>query len=162
MANKVFKLIGQAQFQARLRKTAIEVKDEVRLAIAQGAEEVVAAQRRLAPVDDGDLRESIIWQWDNKRRVKYSQQLGGTGQGALRGLGFKAVITVGNTKVRYAHLVEFGTGPHKQGGKFKGTMHPGTVAQPFFFVGFRMTKNRVRKRIRLAINKAVSQMGWNK
>jgi HK97 gp10 family phage protein len=156
------KVTNMNQFEQGLKRTSIFMQDEVRAAIAQSADEVVATQRRLAPVDDGDLRDSIIWQWDNKRRIKYSQQLGGTGQTKLRGLGYVAVITVGNTKVRYAHLVEFGTGPHKQGGQFKGTMHPGTVAQPFFFPGFRLVRKRIKSRISRAVNKAIRKAGLGK
>lgn len=32
---------------------------------------------------------------------------------------------------RHGHLVEFGTKPHVNGGKFAGTLHPGTPPQPF-------------------------------
>jgi len=107
-------------------------------ALQLGADEIVAMQKRLAPVDDGDLQDAI--HWEVARRSSEIR--------ALR-------IRAGNGRVRYAHLVEFGVAPHRVGGRFKGAMHPGTQAQPFFFPAYRALKKRVRARIRRAFKKAV-------
>jgi HK97 gp10 family phage protein len=116
----------------------------VRDALAQGADEITAMQKRLAPRDDGPLQEAISWAWRRKASL-----------GALMTI----VIRAGNAKVRYAHLVEYGTRPHKQGGIFKGTMHPGTSPQPFFWPSYRALKKRVTARIRRAFKKAVRDSG---
>ena len=67
-------------------------------------------------------------------------------------------ISAGNTFVRYAHLVEFGTAPHAQGGKFAGTMHPGTPAKPFFYPMYRLGKKRAKSRITRGVNRAAKKV----
>lgn len=113
-------------------------KGGIRQSMMQGAEEVVTMQRRLAPKDDGDLQESIIWRW---------------GKSALELLQIR--ITAGSKNVWWAHLVEFGTAPHVLGGRFKGHQHPGTPAQPYFYPAWRALKKRVRARVARAFRKAV-------
>ena len=56
-------------------------------------------------------------------------------------------VTVGNSDVRYPHLVEYGT-----------TQAP---AQPFFWPGFRLAKPKAERRIKRAISKAVKDK-WGK
>lgn len=126
-------------------------KDEIRLAIAESAAEIVDLQKRAVPVDTGNLRDSIRWQFGDADKVKYSQGVGG-------GHELGARISAGDSLARHAHLVEFGTAPHPQGGKFKGTMHPGTAAQPFFFPMFRLGKKRAKSRIVRAANKAARKV----
>lgn len=145
---------GVDQFTKALHRSVPQLNNQVRDAVAQSANEMTDIAKRLAPVDSGDLRESITWQWDNQRRIKYAQ---GLQMSKVSGLGYAAVITVGNSKVRYAHLVEFGSSPHPQGGKFKGTYHPGTPAQPFFFPAYRMVRARMRRRISRAVNAALKR-----
>ena len=36
----------------------------------------------------------------------------------------------------HGHFVEFGTGPHRNGGKFAGSRHPGTAPEPFLRPAF--------------------------
>jgi hypothetical protein len=67
-------------------------------------------------------------------------------------------ISAGNSKVRYAHLIEFGTAPHINGGVFAGTEHPGTQAQPFFYPTYRRLRRRARSRISRAVTKAIKQL----
>ncbi len=45
--------------------------------------------------------------------------------------------------VRYAHLVELGTAPHKNEGIFAGTDHPGTAPKPFLRAAYEATKTAV-------------------
>lgn len=118
--------LGRDRLRNRFRKLPEIAKEEARKGIGKGADELVAMMKRLAPRDDGDLIRAIRWFWT-----------------AARG-GFLAVkISASSLKVRYAHLVEFGTAPHKQGGRFKGTMHPGTSPQPFFYPSYRALKRRL-------------------
>lgn len=55
-------------------------------------------------------------------------------------------------------FLEFGTRPHKQGGRFAGTMHPGTAARPHIFPNWRAFKPTAKKRINAAINRAVREV----
>jgi HK97 gp10 family phage protein len=58
----------------------------------------------------------------------------------------------------YARLVEFGTSAHEAGGKFKGAMHPGTSARPFFYPAWRANKRRAKARISRAITRAAKKV----
>lgn len=126
-------------------------KEEIRKALAESASEIVDLQRRAAPVEDGDLRDSIDWHYGDAKRIAYSQGFGGTHELGVR-------ISAGNTFVRYAHLVEFGTAPHPQGGKFAGSMHPGTPAKPFFYPMYRLGKKRAKSRITRGVNRAAKKV----
>ena len=68
----------------------------------------------------------------------YSQPGGATVAGSNQ-----ALVTVGNTDVRYPHLLEFGT--------------TRTPAQPFFWPGFRLSRKRAENRIKRAISKAIKE-----
>ena len=145
---------------AALKRTVPGIEAELKKALIDTGEEITAAQKRFVPVRSGKLRDSITWYWNDRRnqRIKYSQTFGTAIRPAASGLGI--VVSVGNTKVRYAHLVEFGTKPHKQGGRFKGTMHPGTTPRPFFFPGYRLVKRRIKPRLTRAMTRAIKKAGF--
>jgi HK97 gp10 family phage protein len=52
-----------------------------------------------------------------------------------------AAVTVGNTNVRYPHLVEY------------GTSH--SAAQPFFWPGFRLTRKKALTMIKAGMSRAI-------
>lgn len=143
------KILGLDRLNKKLSGLPIAARLAIRKAMSEAADEIVAMMKRLVPVDDGDLRDSIAWTWGSK--PKYAQSVA-----SIRATGSEDVITiyVGNTKVRYAHLVEFGSAPHINGGEFAGTKHPGTAAQPFFFVSWRALRKKSKSRITRAINKS--------
>ena len=123
------------------------VRDELRGAVRTSAALVVATQRALAPVDDGDLRDSITFGMGDDPAVPYAVfKAGGGGDPDLT-----AVVTAGNSEVRYAHIIEFGQAAHPQGGKFAGTQHPGTPPRPFFLPGYKLARGGVKKLMRKAI-----------
>lgn len=126
-------------------------REEIRKSLAESANEIVDLQRRAVPVDTGNLKDSIDWHYGDAEKIAHSQGAGGDHELAVR-------ISAGNTFARHAHLVEFGTAPHPQGGKFAGTMHPGTPAQPFFFPMYRLGKKRAKSRITRAVNKAARKV----
>lgn len=136
-----------------LRKMAAipeEIRKAMKDAIAAGADEIVGMQRRLAPVKTGALRASIVATFGGSGPAHASVGGGGGGDSDL-----SVRITAGNSGVRYAHLVEFGTAPHVVGGIYKGALHPGSVAKPFFYPGYRALKRRVKSRITRATKKAI-------
>ncbi|MCG7507063.1 HK97-gp10 family putative phage morphogenesis protein [Mesorhizobium retamae] len=134
----------------KFKKIRTKAKAAAVAALRQGAYEIAELQYSLAPVDDGDLRNSIEVTSPGEMTPPYSQP--GGRQIAREG---QFLITAGNTKVRYAHLVEYGTAPHVNAGQFPGTLNPGTKAQPFFWPGYRALRKRVKSRVTRAINKAV-------
>lgn len=127
---------GLSSFQRRMRAIPESVRQAVRPALMAAAEDVAEAQRMLAPVEDGDLRASIVVTGPGQSTPAYSQP-----GGAKVVPENAAAVTAGNSEVRYPHLQEFGT-----------TFHP---AQPYFWPGFRFTRKAAAAKIKRAIGKAV-------
>ncbi len=146
-------VLGLKSLNRKLKALPALAEAAIKLAMEQGAEEIVAMMKRLVPVDNGDLRESIGWTWG--QAPKYSQRIG-----SVKSNDGKLTITIyaGNSKVRYAHLVEFGSAPHVNGGMFPGTFNPGAKAQPFFYVSWRAKRRSARARVSRAIIKAAKQI----
>lgn len=144
------KIQNRERLHRRIAALPQITKDEIRKGLADSAQEITELQKRFVPVDTGELRDSIVWQYGNTTKIAHSQGVGGDHELSVR-------ISAGDTYVRYAHLVEFGTAPHPQGGKFKGTMHPGTAAHPFFYPGYRLGQKRAKSRIGRAVSKAAKK-----
>lgn len=145
-----------------LRKLAAlpsAVRSAIKQSLAQGADEITAMQKRMAPVDTGGLQMSITQTWGARPKQSSAGLVGG---GAVAGDPDLTVwITAGGggrDTGWYARFVEFGTKPHRQGGMFKGTFHPGTAAQPFFFPPYRALRKRVKSRITRTTTKAMKQV----
>lgn len=127
---------GLSSFQKRMRAIPEAARKAVTPALMQSAYEVQDAMEALAPEDTGDLKNSITVTGPGALTPPYSQP------GGSAAVPENAVaITVGSSDVRYAHLVEYGTGK--------------APAQPFFWPGFRMTRKRATNRIKTAIRKAI-------
>ncbi len=149
-------VLGLSKLNRKLAKLPAAAEKRIKEAMAQGADEIVALMKSLVAVDSGDLRDSIGWTWGDA--PKYSQKIA-----TVKSADGKLVITIfaGNSKVRYAHLVEFATKAHQNAGRFPGTQHPGTKAQPFFFVSYRALRRRTKSRITRAINKSAKEVAAN-
>lgn len=148
------KLEGRKRLLAKMAALPAEVRSAIKQALAEGADEITDMQKRLAPVKTGDLRNSIVQTWGG-HRVRYSSLNATAGAGDPD---LTVRISAGNSKVRYAHLIEFGTAPHINGGKFVGSQHPGTKAQPFFYPPYRALRKRVKSRITRATTKAAKKV----
>lgn len=143
-----------AQIPRRLEKAA-------RGAMEKGAQELVDMMKRLVPVDDGDLRDSIGWTWGNAPAGSKV-----IAQSAADERGLRITVYAGSEKAYYAAWVEFGTAPHNvaSGGgnkSFSGdaNMHPGSRAQPFFFPSYRSLRKRIQARIKRETRKAIKFQG---
>lgn len=120
--------------------------------IAASATAVVAKQKGYAPVDDGDLKASIGFTMGEYRPSHPN----------VRGISSKtsksgktgATIFAGDEKAFYAAFVEFGTAPHRNGGRFAGTMHPGSLPHPFFWPAWRLLKSGIKRKMTKAIKDA--------
>lgn len=147
------KIKGLDRLQIKLKKFPEVAETLVKAAMEQGAQDIVNMMQNLVPVDDGELMESIGWTWG--QAPKYSQRIG-----SVKSNDGKQTITIyaGNSKVRYAHLVEFGSAPHVNGGMFPGTFNPGSKAQSFFYVSWRAKRRSARARVSRAITKAAKQI----
>lgn len=127
---------GWDRIKRRLENIPKAVREQTQPAITSAAQDVADVMKRLAPVDDGDLRDSIVVTSGGQNTPPYSQPGGATAVPENA-----ALITAGNSKVTYAHLVEFGT----RAGR----------GQPYFFVGYRMAKAQAAKKITRAMSKAI-------
>lgn len=164
---------GLREFERKLMAIPRRVERAARAAMEKGADELVAMMKRLAPVDDGTLRDSIGWTWGDAPAgsVLLSQS-----EPDSRGL--KITVYAGNAEAYYAHWVEFGTAPHNvaDGGGTKAgkeslrtgrltkkgaapVFHPGAAAHPFFFPAWRALRKRIRSRIRREMKKAIKFVG---
>jgi HK97 gp10 family phage protein len=86
----------------------------------------------------GALKDSITVTEGGQRTPSYSHPGGShvVPEGA-------AEITAGNSKVRYAHLVEYGT--------------KNAQSQPFFWPSVRVERPKIQRRINRAIRKAITE-----
>lgn len=129
---------GRERLRRRLEAIPAVVRKAVEPALMKSADEMADAMRRFAPRDTGALIDSITVSGPGQTTPAYSQP------GGSQTVPENAVaITAGNSEVRYAHLVEYGTAK--------------AHAQPFFWPAYRLLKNRAKRRIRRAVGKAVKE-----
>lgn len=135
---------GLKRFQQRMRAIPVAVRLGVQPALMKSGEEIAATMQVLAPENTGALKASIEVTGPGKATPAYSQP-----GGSLVVPENAVAVTAGNTDVRYAHLVEYGTSKGKDKGK--------DTAQPYFWPGFRMNRKRAEDRVKRAIRKAVKE-----
>ncbi len=128
------KITGRRNIAQRLSRIPKAVKAAVKPALDKSADELVAAQRSLAPSDDGTLRASI--QWHESGELKRTVEAGGPST-------TRPVRSGAGVTYDYAVAQEFGTQK--------------MPANPFFWPGYRLTRKRIRNRIKRAISKAVKE-----
>lgn len=149
------KMARREQLLKKMAAMPPAVRSAIKQALAQGADQITADMERLAPKKTGALANSILQTWGGGK-VEYSSLSGGVDAGGDPELSVR--ISAGHSGVRYAHLVEFGTAPHLNGGRFAGSQHPGTAAKPFFFPAYRANRRRVKARISRATTRAVKAL----
>lgn len=121
-----FKYIrGSESFKKRLAALKKEVEPQVAAALADSAKIVQQRIKQYAPVDDGDLRESIEMARASDRMTK-----------AGANVRYKVF-----TDLFYSKWVELGTKNRK--------------ATPFFFPAYRVERKGVRRRVNKAIRDAI-------
>ncbi|WP_183871156.1 HK97-gp10 family putative phage morphogenesis protein [Rhizobium sp. BK491] len=111
-------------------------RKQITKALLASGNELADAQRHLAPEETGALKASIAVTGPGETTPPYSQPGGSRVAGDT-----EVIVTAGNTDVRYAHLIEYGTSK--------------TEAQPFFWPALRLLRKRLQQRIDRAGRKAV-------
>lgn len=135
---------GIKEMNAKIAKMPALVAAKARDAMEKGADEIVAMIKRLVPVDNGDLRDSIGWTWD---QAPAGSKIVGTARS--RGAGdLRLVIYAGSEKAFYARMQEWGT--------------QNMPANPYFFVSYRALKDRTKRRVSLASRKALKELAATK
>lgn len=133
---------------AKLKKIAPSVEKALVVTNGKAADDMVTLARSFVPVRTGKLRDSIVATPPGGLPPVHSQGNQQVPAGAY-------AVTAGNDKVRYAHLVEFGTSPHTNQGTVPGTLNPGAPAQPYFFPAYRLIRKGMRNRATRAINQSI-------
>ncbi len=148
------KIQGLDRLKRKLAKLPAVAKQMIRQAMEAKANEIVAMMKNLVPVDDGTLRDSIGWTWGKAPKGSLTlASVQATGDSDMT-----LTIYAGNKEAFYARWVEFGTARHENGGLFAGSIHPGTTAQPFFFVSWRANKRRTVRAVRKASRDAAKKV----
>jgi HK97 gp10 family phage protein len=83
---------NRARLAAKARALRAKVAASVTPAVIQAAELIISTQKRLVPVDDGDLRDSIHWEQDVKS------------ENATR-----VLVIAGGQPAPHARIIEFGS-----------------------------------------------------
>lgn len=141
MANKTDN--GLAGTMSAFDRIARAPREAVLPALRRSGEELASAQKVLAETsrDTGALIDSITVTTPGLSTPAYSQPGGSRVAGET-----EVIVTAGNSDVRYAHLVEYGTSEAE--------------AQPFFWPALRLLRKRLQNRINRAAKKAVKD-AWN-
>lgn len=145
------KLIGRAELTRRLRDIvpeAITAAEAAKLEVVQDAAIKIAARApRSATAGSGDYARSIQggYQRDNPTKKSFSGQ------------DSKDPDATGVYGDYIWRFLEFGTRGHTNKGQFAGTWHPGTAAQPHILNTWRELKPKAKRKISLAINRAVKK-----
>lgn len=160
------KVSGFKELEAALEgiEKAATRKTVARNALKKAGAPIADAMRAKAPRDRGVLTNSIMVSTKIKGeagKAAYAKTMRQTA--GNKGLAVKAMrdarraakgtmppvmMFVGpGENAFHAHLVEFGTAPHINGGKFAGSKHPGTAPQPFARPAFDAEKDTALQRI---------------
>lgn len=146
------KILGRDRMRRVLKALPKTVRAQLRRAVLDAAEDMAKMQRSLAPVRTGALRDSIIVTPGDEDPPRYAAL---KSRRTEKDPELAAIISAGNSKVRYSHLVEFGTAPHQNEGQFPGTFNPGVRPQPYFYPGFRARKKSAQNRINRAARQGI-------
>lgn len=138
MAKHRFK--GTKRLDRILATMPAAARAELKKSLTLSARDLVKAQRALVPVRTGALKKSIGWS-ENAALLPKHAAFGGAARRQASDL--SVVVFAGNSGVRYAHLVEF------------GSVHAG--AKPFFYPAYRLRKRQIRQRARRAVRAAVKK-----
>ena len=133
---------GLAGFNAALDRILKNAEAQITPALVRSGNEFAGTAKALAESsrDTGALIDSITVTPPGQSTPPYSQPGGARVAGST-----EVIVTAGNSDVRYAHLVEYGTAK--------------ADAQPFFWPAWRALRTRIRNRINRAARKAIRE-GW--
>lgn len=134
---------------AKLKQIPDVAVDAARLAMEEGAQEIVEAMRALAPKgESGDLRDSIGWTWGDLPAGTFmiDEIRSGRGQGEQYAT-LRLKIYAGGGDAFYARFHEFGT--------------KSMAANPFFFPVWKKMRAKYRRDIRARVRAAIREAWRN-
>lgn len=134
------KILNLAKLDKKLKRLPTVAKDLIRAEMGKVADQVVEMMKRLVPVEDGVLRDSIGWTWGKAPK--------GAGIVATvkSKMGDDLTITIyaGSVEAYYARWQEFGT--------------QDLPAQPFFYVSWRASRKEAVRQVRKASRQAAKKV----
>ena len=132
------------RLRARLAKIPDIAREAAAAAMEEGAQEIVDAMKKAAPVQTGDLRDSIGWTWGDLPPGTFmiDEIRSGRNQGDQYAT-LRIKIYAGAGEGFYARFHEFGTRSQP--------------AQPFFFSTWSKEKAKFRRRIRERVRKRIKE-----
>lgn len=132
------------RLRARLAKIPDVVREAAAAAMEEGAQEIVDAMKMAAPIQSGDLRDSIGWTWGEVPAGSFmiDEIRSGKNKGDQYAT-LRIKIYAGNRDAFYARFIEH------------GTRH--MPAQPFFFSTWKKERAKFRRKIRAAIRKRIKE-----
>lgn len=139
---------AKARFKDILKALPEDAAKGAEDALRQNGEEAKRIIRGDAPVDDGDLRESIDWTYGDPP----SGVMGARDERQQVPDRLRLSVYAGGKKAPHAHLVHNGTQERKtKDGASKGVTPP----QPFFWPNIRSLRRRFKSRVSRKANKAI-------
>lgn len=140
----------KARTLLKMNRLKPEIRKEIETAQERNAKDMARLAQQWAPESrgGGDLKRSI--------RAELAESLRDRMQTVWR-------VVAGDEKAFYARFVEFGTAAGRRGERVArsggGTRqvqrtHPGTPAQPYFYVAYRALRKRMARRYREGFRKA--------
>ena len=132
------------RLRARLAKIPDIAREAAAAAMEEGAQEIVDAMTMAAPVDSGDLRDSIGWTWGEVPAGSFviDEIRSGKNKGDQYAT-LRIKIYAGNREAFYARFQEFGTRSQP--------------AQTFFFSTWKRERAKFRRRIRERVRKRIKE-----
>lgn len=159
------------RIEAKLKQVPAVATEAARLAMEEGAKEVVSLMRAMVAEKSGKLRNSIGWTWGDLPPGTF--MIDEIRSGKNKGQQFATLrlkIYAGSKEAFYARFIEFGTRPHslqtnasvdRELRQDEGEWHPGTPARPFFFPAWKYKKAEFRRLIRKRVREAVREAWRN-
>ena len=136
------------RLRARLAKIPDIAREAAAAAMEEGAQEIVDAMKMAAPVQTGDLRDSIGWTWGEVPAGSFviDEIRSGRNQGDQYAT-LRIKIYAGNREAFYARFQEFGTRSQP--------------AQSFFFSTWKAKRAEFRRKIRARVRTAIKETWAN-
>lgn len=175
-----FKVEGLKELEAELMQFEKQAtrKTVVRNSLKMAGGAIADAMSAMAPIDQGDLSESILVgtklkgevgavAYAKTMRATYGDKAAATksmrdARRAAKGSAPPVVMFVGpNSDAFYAKFLEYGTSPFISGGRFAGAENPGIKAEPFVRPAWDATQSEALaimiREMRVQIDKALAR-----
>ncbi|KSV72941.1 hypothetical protein N182_28875 [Sinorhizobium sp. GL2] len=134
------KILKLAKLDKKLKRLPTVAKEFIRTEMGKVADQVVEMMKRLVPVEDGVLRDSIGWTWGKAPKgagivAKVKSKMGDD---------LTITIYAGSVEAYYARWQEFGTQE--------------LPAQPYFYVSWRASRKDAVRQVRKASRQAAKKV----